>query len=67
MGGALERKGGEHGGHEAVSESGDGGGNGVRGRRERVKGEEMKGHELGAREAEVKDRGARAERGEGMR
>lgn len=25
----------------------------------------MKGHELGAREAEVKDRGARAERGEG--
>lgn len=49
------------------SESGDGGGNGARGRGERVKGEGMKGHELGARKAEVKDRGARAERGEGMR
>lgn len=66
-GGALEREGGEHGGHEAVSESGDGGGNGARGRGERVKAEGMKGPELRAREAGVKDRGARAERGEGTR
>lgn len=66
-GGRAREEGGEHGGPEAVSESGEGGGNGARGRGERVKGEEMKGHELGAREAEVKDRSARAERGEGMR
>ena len=50
-----------------MSESGDGGGNGTRGRGERVKREGMKGHELGARQAEVKDRGARTEGGEGRR
>lgn len=48
-----------------MSESGDGGGNGTRGRGERVKGEGIKGHELGARQAEVKDRGARTEWGGG--
>jgi hypothetical protein len=41
------RRRGEHGGHEVLSEKGDGEGNGERGRGERVKSEDTKGHQPG--------------------